>query len=81
MSKIEDSTEVNIQAAGKAKRGGDHVLHELWTIKMQLNREANYDLATLADRANAKALRLGFLAAPVNTLSTGSARPKLNPTP
>ena len=81
MSKIEDTTRANIAVTGNAKRGGAHVLQELWTIKSQLNRDANYDVATLADRANASALRLGFSAMPVKMLSTGSASLKLNPPP
>lgn len=63
MNKIEDTHQMNTAASGKTKRAGDEVLQELWSIKAQLNREANYDLATLADRANATAARLGFSAA------------------
>ena len=53
MKTIENSTQANIAATGDAKRGDEHVLQELWAIKAQLNREANYDLATLAVRSNA----------------------------
>ena len=49
MSKIEDTTRANIAVTGNAKRGGAHVLQELWTIKSQLNRDANYDVATYMD--------------------------------
>ena len=60
MNKIDDVQPISTPTSGKTKRAGDEVLQELWTIKAQLNREANYDLATLADRANATAARLGF---------------------
>ena len=60
MNTIADFQPISTPTSGKTKRAGDEVLQELWTIKAQLNREANYDLATLADRANATAARLGF---------------------
>ena len=60
MNKIEDFQPISTPTSGKTKRAGDEVLQELWSIKAQLNREANFDLATLADRANATAARLGF---------------------
>ena len=63
MKKNEDFQPISTPISGKTKRAGDEVLQELWSIKAQLNREANYDLATLADRANATAVRLGFSAA------------------
>ena len=63
MNKIEDSHQMNTSSHGKIRRAVDEVLQELWSIKAQLNREANCDLATLADRANATAARLGFSAA------------------
>ena len=63
MNKIEDSRQIITAASGQTKRATDDVLQELWSIKAQLNLEANYDLATLADRANATAARLGFSAA------------------
>ena len=60
MNKIEDFQPMSTPTSDQTKRAGDEVLRELWSIKAQLNREANYDLATLADRANATAERLGF---------------------
>ena len=81
MKTIENSTQAKITATGKTKRSGDEVLQELWSIKAQLNREANFDLATLAERANATAIRLGFSAVCGNTRSAGSAFPKLNLSP
>ena len=60
MNKIEDFQPINAPTSGKTKHAGDEVLQELWAIKAALNREANYDLTTLADRANATAARLGF---------------------
>ena len=60
MNTIADFQPISTPTSGKTKRAGDDVLQELWTIKAQLNREANYDRATLADRANATAARLGF---------------------
>ena len=63
MNKIEDFQPICTPTSGKTKRAGDEVSQELWSIKAQINREANYDLATLAHRANATAVRLGFSAA------------------
>ena len=63
MNTIEDVQPISTPTSGKTKRAGDEVLQELWAIKAALNREANYYLTTLADRANATAARLGFSAA------------------
>ena len=50
MNKIEDFQPMSTPTSDQTKRAGDEVLRELWSIKAQLNREANYDRATLADR-------------------------------